>query len=107
MLLEDTEDFKGEKNALGNRNSARGFVLIDKIKADVEKACPSTVSCVDILTLATREAVVMVGIISLCCYSKPQSIIKKKKSVLNLFSFCEIMHMPISLFLRRKSVFYF
>lgn len=57
MLLDDTSTFKGEKNANPNRNSARGFELIDTIKANVEKACPSTVSCADILNLATREAV--------------------------------------------------
>lgn len=60
VLLDDTKDFKGEKNALPNRNSARGYDVIDSIKADVEKYCPSTVSCVDILALAAREAVVMV-----------------------------------------------
>ncbi|KAM7502005.1 hypothetical protein LguiB_000909 [Lonicera macranthoides] len=59
VLLDDTKDFKGEKNALPNRNSVRGFEVIDAIKADVERACPSTVSCVDILTLASREAVFM------------------------------------------------
>ncbi|KAL0334814.1 UNVERIFIED_CONTAM: Peroxidase 10 [Sesamum radiatum] len=61
VLLDDTKDFKGEKNALPNRNSARGYEVIDSIKADVEKYCPSTVSCVDILALAAREAVVMSG----------------------------------------------
>lgn len=50
----------GEKNALPNRNSVRGFEVIDNIKEDVERFCPSTVSCVDILTLAAREAVVLV-----------------------------------------------
>lgn len=61
MLLDDTNDFKGEKNALPNRNSARGYEIIDSIKADLERACPSTVSCVDILTLVAREVVVMVS----------------------------------------------
>lgn len=60
LLLDDTKDFKGEKNAFPNRNSIRGYEVIDKIKGDVEKACPSTVSCVDILTLAAKEAVVQV-----------------------------------------------
>ncbi|KAK6282631.1 hypothetical protein POUND7_016456 [Theobroma cacao] len=61
VLLDDTEDFQGEKNAFPNRNSARGYEVIDNIKADVERFCPSTVSCVDILTLAAREAVVLSG----------------------------------------------
>ncbi|KAI8532864.1 hypothetical protein RHMOL_Rhmol11G0247800 [Rhododendron molle] len=61
VLLDDTKRFKGEKNALPNRNSLRGFEVIDTIKADVERACPSTVSCADILTLAAREAVFQSG----------------------------------------------
>ncbi|MFS7998429.1 putative peroxidase [Helianthus anomalus] len=61
VLLDDTETFKGEKTAGPNINSVRGFEVIDNIKADVERACPSTVSCVDILTLAAREAVVLSG----------------------------------------------
>lgn len=60
MLLDGTKRFKGEKNALPNRNSLRGFEVIDTIKGDVERACPSTVSCADILTLAAREAVFQV-----------------------------------------------
>ncbi|XP_047328655.1 peroxidase 10-like [Impatiens glandulifera] len=61
ILLDDTKSFKGEKNALPNKNSVRGFELIENIKADIEKTCPSTVSCVDILALAAREAVYAVG----------------------------------------------
>lgn len=60
MLLDDTKCLKGEKNAGPNRNSLRGFEVIDTIKANVERACPSTVSCADILTIAAREAVVQV-----------------------------------------------
>jgi peroxidase len=61
ILLDNTDFFVGEKNALPNRNSIRGFEVIDYIKADVERACPSIVSCADILTLAAREAVVLAG----------------------------------------------
>ncbi|KAL5788419.1 hypothetical protein ACOSP7_005368 [Xanthoceras sorbifolium] len=61
ILLDDTDDFKGEKNALPNRKSVRGYEVIDSIKADVERACPWIVSCVDILTLAAREAVLLSG----------------------------------------------
>lgn len=60
VLLDDTSTIKGEKNASPNRNSVRGFEVIDAIKANVEKACPTTVSCADILTLAAREAVFLV-----------------------------------------------
>ncbi|KAL6012581.1 Peroxidase 10 [Asimina triloba] len=61
LLLDETSTMKSEKNANPNRNSARGFEVIDDIKAKVEKACPGTVSCADILTLAAKEAVSIVG----------------------------------------------
>ncbi|KZV23101.1 peroxidase 10-like [Dorcoceras hygrometricum] len=61
ILLDESTDFKGEKNAFPNRNSVRGYEVIDAIKANVEKACPSTVSCSDILTLAARDAVSLTG----------------------------------------------
>ncbi|XP_022896410.1 peroxidase 10-like isoform X2 [Olea europaea var. sylvestris] len=61
VLLDDTSTFTGEKNATPNKNSARGFEVIDAIKANVEKACPSIVSCADILTLAARESVYLTG----------------------------------------------
>jgi peroxidase len=60
VLLDDTDTLKGEKNALPNKNSLRGFDVIDKIKSDLENACPSIVSCADILALAAREAVYLV-----------------------------------------------
>ena len=60
MLLDDTPYFTGEKNALPNHNSLRGFEVIDDIKQHVERLCPYTVSCADILALAAREAIDMV-----------------------------------------------
>ena len=62
ILLDDTATFTGEKNALPNQNSARGFEVIDTIKTRVEAACNATVSCADILALAARDGVVLVSI---------------------------------------------
>ncbi|CAI0385242.1 unnamed protein product [Linum tenue] len=61
ILLDDTATFTGEKNAGPNRNSARGYEVIDAIKTRVEAACNATVSCADILALAARDGVVLVG----------------------------------------------
>ncbi|KAA3481292.1 Peroxidase 68 [Gossypium australe] len=61
ILLDDDSTFIGEKTALANNNSARGFELIDDIKAQVEKTCPGVVSCADILAIAARDSTVVLG----------------------------------------------
>ncbi|KAL6141421.1 hypothetical protein ACLB2K_059709 [Fragaria x ananassa] len=61
VLLDDTATFTGEKTAEPNLNSIRGFEVIDTIKQRVEAACSSTVSCADILTLAARDGVDLLG----------------------------------------------
>ncbi|XP_010921101.1 peroxidase 4 [Elaeis guineensis] len=61
LLLDDTSSFTGEKTANANRNSVRGFDVIDKIKTAVEEACPGVVSCADILAVAARDSVVILG----------------------------------------------
>ncbi|KAG8074174.1 hypothetical protein GUJ93_ZPchr0006g42387 [Zizania palustris] len=52
---------QSEKNALPNRGSARGFEVVDGIKAALESACPGVVSCADILALAAEISVELSG----------------------------------------------
>ncbi|CAF1702083.1 unnamed protein product [Brassica oleracea] len=61
ILLDNTTSFRTEKDAFGNANSARGFDVIDRMKAAVEKACPKTVSCADLLTIAAQQSVTLAG----------------------------------------------
>ncbi|KAL2317391.1 hypothetical protein Fmac_031267 [Flemingia macrophylla] len=62
VLLNDTRNFTGEKTALPNVNSIRGFSVIDEIKAAVDKACKRpVVSCADILAIAARDSVAIYG----------------------------------------------
>ncbi|KAI0491959.1 hypothetical protein KFK09_026222 [Dendrobium nobile] len=61
ILLDDTPTFTGEKTALPNNNSVRGFDVINTIKANVESACKQVVSCADIVAVAARDSVVALG----------------------------------------------
>ncbi|KAJ0962558.1 hypothetical protein J5N97_027680 [Dioscorea zingiberensis] len=61
VLLDSSGSIISEKGSNPNKNSARGFDVIDKIKSALEKACPLTVSCADILALAARDSTVLAG----------------------------------------------
>ncbi|XP_057806884.1 peroxidase 49-like [Salvia miltiorrhiza] len=61
LLLDTGNGIISEKGAVPNNNSARGFYVVDEIKSAVEKACPQTVSCADILALAARDSTVLAG----------------------------------------------
>ncbi|XP_012089711.1 cationic peroxidase 1-like [Jatropha curcas] len=59
VLLDPSPTIDSEKEALPNKNSIRGFEVIDRIKSEVDKACGgSVVSCADILAVAARDSVV-------------------------------------------------
>lgn len=60
VLLDSYGGIVSEKQAGPNLNSLRGFEVVDEIKYLLEKACPTTVSCADILALAARDAVALV-----------------------------------------------
>ncbi|KAA8518345.1 hypothetical protein F0562_015772 [Nyssa sinensis] len=60
ILIDSTKSKSSEKDA-GPNLTVRGFEIIDGAKKSLEAACPSTVSCADIITLATRDAVVLAG----------------------------------------------
>ncbi|EEF27947.1 Peroxidase C3 precursor, putative, partial [Ricinus communis] len=61
LLLDNSATIESEKEALGNNNSARGFEVVDTMKSLLEAACPQTVSCADILTIASQESVTLTG----------------------------------------------
>ncbi|KAM0890172.1 hypothetical protein ACQ4PT_027227 [Festuca glaucescens] len=55
-VLLDSANKTAEKDALPNQ-TLRGFDFVERVKAAVEKACPDTVSCADVLALIARDAV--------------------------------------------------
>nr|P59121.1 RecName: Full=Peroxidase E5 [Armoracia rusticana] len=61
ILLDTSKSFRTEKDAAPNVNSARGFNVIDRMKTALERACPRTVSCADILTIASQISVLLSG----------------------------------------------
>ncbi|KAG4912193.1 hypothetical protein AAZX31_19G062400 [Glycine max] len=60
ILIDPTSTRTSEKIA-GPNQTVRGFEIIDEAKAILEQACPLTVSCADIIALATRDAVALAG----------------------------------------------
>lgn len=91
LLLDGSGSFTSEKVSNPNRNSARGFEVIDEIKQALEKECPQVVSCADILALAARDSAVLVSISSFgfalqlrACLEILLPLIFKSKSILGM-----------------------
>ncbi|KAL0009190.1 hypothetical protein SO802_010692, partial [Lithocarpus litseifolius] len=49
-----------ERQVIPNQ-TLRGFDKIDSIKEELEKACPGLVPCADIVSIATRDGIMLVG----------------------------------------------
>ncbi|XP_074271229.1 peroxidase 57-like [Silene latifolia] len=60
-ILIDSNSTNQAEKAAGPNGSVREFALIDQIKSKLEQSCPQTVSCADIIALATRDAVALSG----------------------------------------------
>ncbi|KAM0895980.1 hypothetical protein ACQ4PT_023499 [Festuca glaucescens] len=58
VLLDSTKHNVAEKDAKPNK-SLRGFGSVERVKSKLEAACPGVVSCADVLTLMSRDAVVL------------------------------------------------
>ncbi|KAL5573272.1 hypothetical protein UlMin_022869 [Ulmus minor] len=59
VLLNSTSG-NAERDAVPNQ-TLRGFDFIDRIKSLLEAECPGTVSCADVIALASRDAIVETG----------------------------------------------
>ena len=59
ILLNGTRSNPAERDSPPNL-SLRGYGTIDRVKAKLEKACPGTVSCADIVAMVARDVVVLV-----------------------------------------------
>ncbi|CAF2071861.1 unnamed protein product [Brassica napus] len=60
-LLIDPRPGRPSEKSTGPNASVRGYEIIDEAKRLLEAACPRTVSCSDIVTLATRDSVALAG----------------------------------------------
>ena len=61
LLDDDLPAIRTEKAVPANDNSARGFPVVDDMKAALEHGCPGIVSCADILALAAEISVELVS----------------------------------------------
>lgn len=88
VLLNNTATIDSEQDAVPNNNSIRGLDVVNDIKTAVEDACPATVSCADILTIAAEVSSVLVchnHIYSICLFMvSSEGKTKKTQFILGL-----------------------
>lgn len=88
----------GEKLSLSNINSLRSYEVVDEIKEAIEAACPLTVSCADIIVMASRDAVALV--FNFIHYTNKQNICFDTKfgcEILVIIFFIEFFFLVITL----------
>jgi len=89
ILLDSTGSIISEKGSNPNRNSARGFEVIDEIKSALEKECPKTVSCADIMALSARDSTVLVSVTCLSCNEIEPTFLAKIPELILLFMYTD------------------
>lgn len=62
IMLDSTPSGQPVEKKSPANDGVKGLDVIDKIKARLEKECPGTVSCADILAFATRDAITLSGL---------------------------------------------
>lgn len=55
-LAANGNDSTVERQAIPNQ-TLKGFDYVERIKQELERACPGVVSCADIIVLATRDGI--------------------------------------------------
>lgn len=78
LLLDDSPTIKSEKNSAPNSN-ARGFPVVDDIKAALENAYPSVVSYANILALAAEISLELVSHLFAPCIQYNVLYLEKSK----------------------------